>query len=380
MKKKEMKKLFFATMVLLLASCSGRVNDKDDREAIIRQISEYKKDVIALNTKIAELEVLLEEAEGTAGAVPVSVLKVGPEPFRHYIEVSGTVEAVHSAYISPEINGVISDIHVKEGQRVSKGDLLVTISSNVIESSIREVQTSLDLAKTVYLRQKQLWDQNIGSEISYLQARNNVESLENRLETLRAQLEMSEIRAPINGIIDEVWVKKGEMAVPGVQIIQLINLDELYINADVSEAFITKIKKGEMVLVDFPSYPDISMSVPVYRVGNVIKPANRTFRVQLKISNVREQVKPNVLAKIRINDYSADQALLLPSIVIKQDLQGHFVFVVDPGNHTVNKTYIETGRSYHDKTMVTNGIAPGDLVVIQGYNQVSSGARVTMIN
>lgn len=375
-----MNKLIFAGILLFLASCAGKVSDPDSQEEIIKQISEYKKEVLELNQKIAALEVELTKAEGSAGAVPVSIMKVEAEPFKHYIEVSGVAEAVHSAFISPEINGTISGIFVKDGQRVRKGDLLVTISSNVIESSINEVETSLDMAKTIYERQKQLWDKNIGSEVSYLQAKNNVESLESRLETLRAQMEMSEIRAPIDGIIDEVWVKKGEMAVPGIQIIQLVNLDDLYINADVSEAFITQIQKGEMVLVEFPSYPDISMNVPVHRVGNVIKPANRTFRVQLLIKNVNEQIKPNVLAKIKINDYSADQALLVPSIVIKQDMKGEYLFVVNTNDQTAQKIYVETGRSYSDRTMITEGLAPGNHVVIKGYNQISSGTRVNIVD
>lgn len=375
-----MNKLIFAVILLFLASCAGKVSDPDSQEEIIKQISEYKKEIVELNKKIAGLEVELAKAEGSAGAVPVSILKVEPEPFKHYIEVSGVAEAVQSAYISPEINGTISGIFVKDGQRVKKGDLLATVSSNVIESSIKEVETSLDMAKTIYERQQQLWDKNIGSEVSYLQAKNNVESLESRLETLRAQFEMSEIRAPIDGIIDEVWVKKGEMAVPGIQIIQLVNLDDLYINADISEAFITHIQKGEMVLVEFPSFPDISMNVPVHRVGNVIKPANRTFRVQLLIKNENEQIKPNVLAKIKINDFSADQALLIPSIVIKQDMQGDYLFVVSSDDQTAKKIYVETGRSYSDKTMITKGLAPGDDVVIKGYNQISSGTRVNIVD
>jgi len=375
-----MNKLIFSGMVLLLASCAGKVNEQDKREDVVRQISQYKNEIVDLNKKIAGLEVELAMLEGTTSTVPVAVLKVEPEPFRHYIEVSGVVEAVQSAFISPEINGTISGIYVKDGQRVMKGDLLATISSNVIESSIKEVETSLELARTIYERQKQLWDKNIGSEVVYLQTKNNVESLESRLETLRAQLEMSEIRAPIDGIVDEVWVKKGELAVPGVQIIQLINLDDLYVNADVSEAFITHIRKGEMVLIEFPSYPGISMQVPVYLVGNVIKPANRTFRVQLRIKNVNEQIKPNVLAKIRINDYSADQALLVPSIVIKQDMKGDYLFAVSPGDQTAEKIYVETGRSYHSQTMITKGLAPGDLVVVQGYNQISNGTKVNIVD
>lgn len=374
-----MKKILFVVIVGIIASCSSKVDNPESNEEIVNQISAYKKEIVELNNKINELEKSLQNAnELTEKGIPVSIKELTYEEFNHYIDVNGVVEAINEAYISPEINGQVKEVYVKEGQRVKKGELLLKINSSVTESTLKEVKTALELATTVYEKQSQLWEKNIGSELDYLQAKNNKESLESKLETLQAQLDMAMVKAPINGIVDVVMVKEGELASPGLQMIQLINLDNLYVNADVSEAYITKVKKGEMVVLEFPSYPDIVMKVPVYRTGNAVKSANRTFKVQLKIENEGDQIKPNVLARIKINDYTAKEALLLPSLIVKQDLNGSYVYIADE-NNLAQKVYIETGMSYLGVAMVTSGLSKGDRVIVKGYNQVSNGSKVGII-
>lgn len=374
-----MKKLIFIITLGILAACSSKVDNPGNTEDIKNQIAEYKKQVIELNKKIKKLEKELQSTpDETIKGTPVSVKQLNSEEFNHYIEVNGVVEAINTAYISPEINGQVKKIYVKEGQHVKKGQLLIKINSSVTESSLKEIETSLELAKTVYIKQKQLWDKNIGSEIDYLRAKNNKEALESKLETLQAQLDMAMIKAPIDGIVDELMVKEGELAIPGMQMLQLVNLSTLYVNADVSEAYITKVKKGEMVLLEFPSYPDIVMKVPVYRIGNTVKSANRTFKVQLKIKNKNNQIKPNVLARIKINDFTAENALLVPSLIIKQDLKGSYVYIADDDN-LARKVYVETGLSYLGSTVITNGLSAGDKVIVKGYNQVSDGSKVQIV-
>ncbi len=369
-----MKKVLFVVIIGILASCSAKVDTPETKEDIISQISEYKKEIIELNKKITDLEKGLYEMEGAVKGTPVHLTEMKYEQFNHYFEVNGSVEAINAAYISPEINGQVKQVYVKEGSKVSKGQLLIKLNSSITESSIKEVETALELANTVYEKQTQLWDKNIGSELDYLQAKNNVESLESKLETLNAQAEMALIRAPINGIVDEILVKEGELAVPGMQVIQLVNLDGLYVNADVSEAYITKIKKGDIVNLEFPSLPDIKMEVPVFRTGNIVKTANRTFIVQLKINNVDNMIKPNVLAKIKINDYTKERAILVPSLILKQDMKGTYVFTAV--DNKAKKIYVETGKSYNGNTLVTSGLNAGDKVIVDGYNQVSDGKQI----
>ncbi|MCB0805324.1 MAG: efflux RND transporter periplasmic adaptor subunit [Bacteroidales bacterium] len=370
-----MKKLTIILLLALFAACSSEKENATSDNEILSQIDEYKQQIRDLNQKIEDLEKQLSSESQDEG-IAVSVRNISPDTFNHYIEVNGVAEAINAAYISPEINGQIKKIYVVEGQRVNEGDLLVKINSSVTESSIQEVKTSLDLAQTTYKKQKELWDKNIGSEMDYLRAKNNVESLESRLETLQAQLDMAEIKAPISGIIDDIAVKEGELAVPGQQIIQMVNLGQMYINADVSEAYIQNVKEGEKVLLNFPAYPDLNMEVEVFRTGNVIKSANRTFKMQLKVQNRDGKIKPNMLAKIRINDYTRENSLIVPSIVIKQDMNGSYLYVVNDEDNTAKKVYIKTGRSYNDKTVVTDGIKPGSTIIVEGYNQISNGSKL----
>jgi RND family efflux transporter MFP subunit len=316
---------------------------------------------------------------GEIEALKVKVKAMAYETFEHFFQANGTVEAVHDAYISPEINGQVKKIHVKEGQRVKKGQLLVSINSDVIESSIKEAESGLELARTVYKKRKGLWEKKIGSEIQYLQSKTDKESLENRLAALKAQLRMAKIKAPIDGIVDDIISKEGELAVPGMQIIQLVNLDKVYINAEVSESYLPKVNKGDAVRVKFPTYPELTMDSVIYRTGQVVRKENRTFLVQLKLDNPEEKLKPNILAIIKMKDYTSGAAMVVPSIIIKNDLEGAYVYIVekdDKGAEVARKVYVKTGMSEGSNTMVTEGVKPGHKVIVEGYNLVKNGMAV----
>lgn len=318
-------------------------------------------------------------APGTgSGAVLVTVKQLNPERFDHYFQANGSVEAVNDAFISPEINGRIKTIHVKEGQRVKAGTLLVSLNAEVIESGIAEAKSGLELAATVYEKRKGLWDKKIGSEIEYLQAKTNKESLENKLKSLKAQLKMARITAPISGIVDDVLGKEGELALPGVQLIRVVNLKTVYLNADVSEAYIAAVSKGDTAKATFPSYPGMTIDTVIHRTGNVIKAQNRTFLVQLKLDNKDEKLKPNLMGIIKMKDFTADAALTAPSIVIKNDLKGSYLYVAETkeGKTLARKTYVETGMSEASDTMITKGLEPGARVIVEGYSLVKNGREI----
>lgn len=314
----------------------------------------------------------------TGNALLVSVKKMTYEPFSHFFEVNGMVEAVNEAFISPEINGRIKRIHVKEGQRVKAGHLLVSLNSEVIESSIGEAKASLELARTVYKKRKGLWDKKIGSEVQYLQAKTNKESLENRLKSLEAQLRMAKIKAPIDGIIDKIYLKEGELAAPGFQLIQLVNLKKVYVTAEVSESYLANVGREDPVNVTFPSYSGLNREAVVYRTGNVVNYTNRTFEVQVLLDNGEEKLKPNMMATLRIRDYSAEAALVVPSIIIKNDMQGAYLYVVEKenGKPVSRKAYVETGRAESGNTMILKGLKPGQQVIVDGYNLAKHGMAV----
>jgi RND family efflux transporter MFP subunit len=353
-------------------------------EEIEKAISEYQAEIDELNTKIVSLKEkqgkpATDEADATTEkATIVSVKNITEEKFEHIFEISGSVEAIKSAFISPEINGQIIRVHVFEGQRVIQGQLLASLNSNVMKNNIAELETSLQLANTVYKKQKYLWDQKIGSEVQFLEAKNNKESLEAKLKTLKSQLDLTFVKAPFNGIIDEVYQKEGEMATPGVQLLQLVNLNKLYINADVSETYLPKISKNDIVTVEFPTFPDLQMKAAISRTTNVINPQNRTFNIQIKLDNKNEQLKPNIIAIVKITDFSSDAAIVVPSIIIKQDSNGSYLYIAKEENGTTvaKKVYVTTGLSYNDNTIIEKGLKVGDKAIAAGYNLITEKEKI----
>ncbi|HRW69322.1 efflux RND transporter periplasmic adaptor subunit, partial [Lentimicrobium sp.] len=306
--------------------------------------------------------------------------EIAPGLFEHYVEAGGSVEAVREAFISPEISGQITAIYVKEGDKVQKGQLLAQLNTQVTRKSIEEVQTSLKLATDLFQRQQRLWDQKIGSEIQYLEAKNNKESLENRLATLNAQLDMARVVSPVSGVVEQVAQKNGELAMPGMSMIHVINLDELFVKADVSEALLPYIRKGDEIVLKFPSYPDFSRKLRVDRIGSNINPGNRTFEVQVKFDNTDGAIKPNMMASLLINDYRNEQALIIPSRLIKEDLKGKYIYIArsNSPDFIAQKVYIQAGRSFLGRTEVTSGLSVGDKIIQDGFNRVSDGVYLSV--
>lgn len=374
-----MKRIFSIAIIVFLAVSCG---NNHDEESIRQQIKEYKEEVSELNIKIKELERSLEEFgdSGKVNTTPVVAKVLEKESFYHYFQVNGTVEALDQAYISPEISGQVHEILVLEGETVQKGQLLAKLSTSITENTIAEVKTQFNLAETLYEKQSQLWEKNIGSEVQYLQAKNNMESLKSKLETLQAQLEMAYITSPVNGIVDRINVEEGELAMPGMQMMLVVNLQRMKIIGNVSEKYLPVIHKGDLVTVNFPTYPGLEMEVRVARTGNVVNPGNRTFQVELRIDNIQSKLKPNILALITFLDYSNEEALVIPSLTIKKDLKGEYIYLAKniDGKYIAKKVYITTGMSYQDDTEVLEGLKPGDRVITKGYTLVTDGSEVKL--
>lgn len=313
--------------------------------------------------------------------VPVSLTTLKPTAFSHYFVATGELESVEEAFISAEVAGLIVDIYVKDGDKVKKGQLLAKLNTDVIERNIIEVQSQLDLAETIFAKQTTLWEQNIGSERQYLEAKNSFESLQNRLATLKAQYDLHLIKSPINGVVEEVFLQKGEIVSPGMQFMYVVNIEELLAKAQVSEAYLAVIKKGDEVLVSFPSLPGITMQQKVSRTGNVINKQNRTFTVEVELENPDWKLKPNMIANIEINDYYKADALVVPSILLKKDLNGSYLYVAveKNGEKIAQKQYVETGRSFKDETEILKGLNLNSVIITNGYNNVSDGAVLNVI-
>ena len=245
---------------------------------------------------------------------------------------------------------------------------------------IVEVKKGLELAEIMYSKQKKLHEQGVGKEIDYLQAKNSKESLEAKLKTLNAQLRMSQIRAPFSGIVDNIICKEGELASPGMRIIQLVNLTRMSIKADVSEKYISAIKKGQKAQITFSAYPETKISSTIHRTSNVIDPTNRTFTVEVKFNNTGKKIKPNMIAELHLTDYTGSE-ILVPANLIQSDQKGKYVYIVVSENDKkiAQKKYIETKFTIKSNIVVA-GLNEGDFVITDGSNFVNNGVTVELVD
>ncbi len=370
--------ILLSVIILGLVACGGEPTIEDKKASLDAKKVELAK----LQNEINKMEAELMTQDSTVlnkveDGILVEVKEITPETFNHFFEVNGAVEAVEQANVSPEQGGQIKQIMVKEGDQVSVGTVLAKLNTSVIQRNIDELDNGIALAQTVYDRQARLWEQKIGSEIQYLEAKNNLESLQKKRETLVAQMAMSTVRAPFSGVVDVLHQKEGELAAPGQPILTLVNMNEMKVKADVSENYVQAVKKGAEVDVDFPSF-GMSAKTTIRSVSNIINPMNRTFRVEVRVPNNAGSLKPNGIATLRIKDFEADSSLVVPAISIGRDGKGDFLFVIEDeeGKPKAIKKYVVTGRSSNGRTRVLEGLAAGDRVVIEGYNEVANGDLV----
>lgn len=369
---RHMKKI---SIIFITTLFIGACNSEKTSEQIQNEIFDYKQKIITLEKELEKNQNKSDEKIFKVKTVIAELKNV-----KHNFTSTGTVTAQNLAYISPEMNGQIRQIHVTEGQFVSKGQLLVSLNSDVIGSNITELKTGLELANVMFEKQKMLWEQKIGKEIDYLQAKNQKESLEAKLNTVNAQLKMSRIYAPFAGIVDEIYSKPGEMAIPGRQVIDLVNLDVMEIEAEVSEKYIPNIQKGDSVIISFPTYPDMIKKAIILRTGNIINPANRTFKIVVSITNKEKNIKPNMIAELTLSDYNGKN-ISVPSVIIKKDKEGYYVYVTAKKNEqdVAEKRYIEPGFQYGNFTVIDSGITVGESIITDGFNLINQGSHIQIV-
>jgi len=370
-----MKKILALALLIGLTSCSTNGGDDlDSKKALLSEkkaeLQDLEQEIILLSNEIKELEPVKEKP-----ATPVETLMISPKEFTRYVEVQGRVEADDFVNVSSEIGGRITSLLVEEGDYVRKGQLIATTDLETVEKQIAEIETQLKLANTVYERQKRLWDQNIGSEIQYLEAKTRKEALENSLETLATQISKKNIYAPIGGYVDREFLQDGETASPGMPIIQILNTAEIKVTADIQENFLSSIEKGDSVLVSFPAL-NLSIEETITQLGRTIDLNNRTFEIQIKTPSRKGQLKPNLLAVIRFKDYQADEILSVPLDAIHEEVSGNkFVYLVneDSGRPVAKKSYVELGESNINEVIIASGITNGDRLITKGSTGISQG-------
>lgn len=312
----------------------------------------------------------------------VNTLTAKKEVFNHYLELQGDVSTKQNVLIYPEMAGTLQKVYVKEGDRVSKGQLLATIDDGGMSSQLSQLKSQATLAKTTFERQERLWKQNIGSEIQYLQAKTNYESSENMVSQAERQLGKSSIRAPFSGIIDNVIKDQGTVVAPGQgsEVFRLVNLSDMFIEVEVPETYLGSVVKGKEALVYFPVLGD-SITTKIRETGNFINPSNRSFEVEIPVPNKEGKIKPNLTAKVNINDYTSKNAILIPTSIISENAEGEqYVFVAEEPNSEneaiVKRIIITTGKTQGAKIEVLSGLEDGNLIIKEGARSVKDGQKV----
>ena len=368
------------SLFAFLVACGEGEKDleakKAELQALRAQSLQLKEQINALETEIREIDPEFNQSN----TVLVSTMGLAKKPFDHKVEIRGSVASRKNVFVSAETMGRIEKIHIDEGNLVRKGDLLLKLDADILENNISEVETQLELADAIFVRQKSLWDKNIGTEIQYLQAKNNKESLERRLATLRSQLSQAYVRAPFSGVADNIPVKEGEMAQPGMPLVRIVNQKEMYISADVSEAFLGKFTKGDVAEIYFPSQ-DANLTSTITSVGKVINQENRTFTVEVSIPKSTDfEFQPNQVAILNLTDYFREETISVPTKLIQSDDRGKFVYGLDSseGKKVAKKLRVEPGKSFNSLTEILSGLNGSEILISDGYRDVNEGSEVSI--
>lgn len=373
-----MKSLLTLASLLLLAlgvaSCAADGLDakKAELEALKGQLTEVTNQIKALEAEL----IAADPAFAAAAKKPllITTLAARKGEFTHFVEVTGSVLSKKNVNISAETMGRILEIPAVEGMRMSKGQILARIDAESIQRSVEEMENSLSLARTVFEKQERLWNQKIGTEIQYLEAKSRKEGLEKGMASMKTQLAKTVIRAPFNGTIETVRVKMGELVQPGSQLFQFVGESDLFIEADISESYISVLAKGDSVAITFPSIKK-SITTKVSATGSIINPNNRTFKVEVFLPSLPE-VKPNMISVLKIQDYRNSASVVVPSHLILADTKGDYIFIVEKG--LAKKKYVTRGYTSGEETEIVSGLLGTELLVDKGFREVGDNFSVNV--
>lgn len=362
-----MKKLLYIPAILLLAACS---QPKDKKT----QLADLKKQAADLNAQITKLQAEVGSTDSVK-STDVAEMVVTPAAFTNFIDLQGSIDAKDNVLAYPQAAGVITAIYVKVGDHVSQGQTIVQLDNSVQKQSIAQAETQVNLMKTLYDRQKNLWDQKVGTEIQYIQAQSNLQSAQKNLAMLKQQADLARIVAPISGTVDQMDLKLGQAASPGATSIRIVNTESLKVKANVPESYAANIHQGDMVKVVVPDAND-STTAKVTFAAKTIDAASRSFAIEIQLP-ASKTIKPNMTAVLKIADYHQKDAVVVPLNSIQKSESGDFVFVDENG--FAKKRTIREGKSYGGKTEVTDGLKQGDKLITEGASEVEDGDKIRVL-
>jgi len=374
-----MKRLYTILVILFftITSCEKKEVVSENIQELQLQKSNLKTQIDSLNQKLKTIDAALSKLDKSKKLQTVTVLPVKKGIFKHFVEIQGIVKADKNIEIRPELGGTVKAIYVKEGQQVSRGQTLVQLDDSSVRNSITQLNTQLALAKTTFDRQERLWKQKIGSEMQFLQAKSQKENLENNLTSLRTQARKMKIIAPFSGVVDEIFPKIGELTSPQMSVIRLLNLNKVYVEAEVTETYLPTIKIGTEANIFFPSI-NKRINSKITQIGNYINPDNRSFKTRINISNTDRLIKPNLLADLKILDFESE-GIIIPSTLVQQDQNGNnYVFILDTktDEKIVVKKLVGIGNEYNHEVFISSGLSENDTLIDAGTRLVKAGEVV----
>jgi len=383
--------LFYILIMALLVSCGEqqevnvsdlsfeKIISSDNLDSLVAKKKQLYGEQQKISEQLKRLNDKINLLDENSSFTLVTTRETTSEAFTHYVELQGNVTTDNLVVITAEYAGLLTKVYVKEGEYVKKGQLLAKIDDGGLSQQLSQMEIQSELAKTTFERQQRLWDQNIGSEIQYLQAKSNFEAQTQAVNQMKEQIAKANVTAPFSGTIDQIIADEGTNVAPGSQLIRLVNLSNMYIEADVPERFIADVTNGKTVEIYFPILGK-TMTSKVKQAGNFINAANRTFRIEVDVPQNNDYIKPNLTAKLKINDYSNAEAVLIPQNIISEDANGQqYVYAVEAIKNQVGKVSrvdIRTGKTQGDLIEVIEGLSAGMNLIEEGARSVKRGQFV----
>ncbi|MBS1772885.1 MAG: efflux RND transporter periplasmic adaptor subunit [Bacteroidetes bacterium] len=353
---------------IILAACGGG----DKKNKIDEELTKLKSERAALDEKIAKLETEANK-DKPAKAISVSVMEMQPQAFNAFVEIQARVNGEQSVLATPQAAGIVEKILVRPGQHVSKGQTLAVLDAAAIEQQIKSIDAQVDLTKAIYEKQQKLWAQNIGSEVQLLSAKASYEATAKQKAALVAQRNMYSIKSPINGTVDQVDIKEGEMAAIGMLGIRVVNMDALKIQANLGENYLGKVKEGDGVNLVFAEGDTIKSKLSY--VSQAVDPVSRAFQVEVRLGS-NNKLHPNMSCKMQIVNYKSGNALIVPVYVIQKTSEGEKLFVAE-GNKA-KAVIVKSGRNSNGLVEILSGLKTGDKVITAGYADLDNGDAISV--
>ena len=386
-----MKNIYFILFfILTIFSCTNQKKEAvedviatNNLEKIRAKKNELSLKQQVINNQLKQIDLAISKLETLKKNPLVTSIKIKETIFKHYLELQGNVSTKQLLVIYPEYSGILTNVYIKEGQKVNKGQLLGKIDDGGLSQQLAQLKIQANLSKITFQKQSRLWNQKIGSEIQYLQAKSLYEAQQQAVNQLQKQISKTSIRAPFTGTIDDIITEQGSVVAAGQsQIFRIINLDNMHIETNVPERHIPNVKTNKEAQIEFPVLGK-SILAKVNQVSDFINPANRTFKIEIAIPNKDKSIKPNLTARIKINDYTNNNALLIPQSIVSENANGQqYIYLVKNKNNqaVAKKVIIETGKNQGDQIEILSGVSNGDEIIQEGARSIKDGQNIKVLN